>query len=130
MTGTPVYDPSTGTVYLTSEEVPPGHPLDNPEFFMHAINAQTGAERPGWPVPIQGSPSNDPGRPFTPFRELERPGMLLLDGSVYAAFASQLRHHAVRRVRGRGQHQNQGAFLWTTDRTSTARPASGGAAAG
>ncbi len=88
VTGTPVYDPSTGTVYLTSEEVPPGHPLDNPEFFMHAINAQTGAERPGWPVPIQGSPSNDPGRPFTPFRELERPGMLLLDGSVYAAFAS------------------------------------------
>ena len=88
MTGTPVYDPATGTVYLTSEEVPPGHPLDNPEFLMHAINAQTGAERPGWPVPIQGSPSDDPGRPFTPFRELERPGMLLLDGSVYAAFAS------------------------------------------
>jgi hypothetical protein len=88
VTGTPVYDPSTGTMYVASEEVPPGNSIDNPEFLMHAINAQTGAERPGWPVPIKGSPTNDPGRPFNPFTELERPGLLLLDGSVYAAFAS------------------------------------------
>jgi PQQ-like domain len=88
VTGTPVYDPSTGTVYIASEEVPAGNSIDHPEFLMHAINAQTGADRPGWPVPIKGSPANDPGRPFNPFTELERPGLLLLDGSVYAAFAS------------------------------------------
>lgn len=84
----PVYDPSTGTVYLVADEVPAGHPVTSPEFFAHAINAQTGAERPGWPVPITGTPSNDPGHPFDAFDELQRPGLLLLDGSVYAGFGS------------------------------------------
>jgi Abnormal spindle-like microcephaly-assoc'd, ASPM-SPD-2-Hydin/HYDIN/CFA65/VesB-like, Ig-like domain/PQQ-like domain len=88
VTGTPVYNPATGTVYMVSQEVPTGNSVYNPEFFMHAINPQTGAERPGWPVPIQGSPANDPGRPFNPFTELQRPGLLLLGGSVYAAFGS------------------------------------------
>ena len=37
-------------------------------------------------MPIKGAPSNDPGRPFDAFSELQRPGLLLLDGSVYAAF--------------------------------------------
>jgi len=88
VTGTPVYNPATGTVYMVSQEVPAGNSVYNPEFLMHAINPQTGAERPGWPVPIQGSPANDPGRPFNPFTELQRPGLLLLGGSVYAAFGS------------------------------------------
>jgi Bacterial lectin/Abnormal spindle-like microcephaly-assoc'd, ASPM-SPD-2-Hydin/PQQ-like domain len=88
VTGTPVYNPATGTVYLVSQEVPAGNSVYNPEFFMHAINVQTGAERPGWPVPIHGAPSNDPDRPFNPFTELQRPGLLLLGGSVYAAFGS------------------------------------------
>ena len=88
VTGTPVYNPATGTVYMVSQEVPTGNSVYNPEFFMHAINPQTGAERPGWPVPIQGSPANDPGRPFNPFTELQRPGLLMLGGSVYAAFGS------------------------------------------
>ena len=88
VTGTPVYNPATSTVYLVSQQVPAGNSVYNPEFFMHAINVQTGAERPGWPVPIHGAPSNDPGRPFNPFTELQRPGLLLLDGSVYAAFGS------------------------------------------
>ncbi len=82
----PVYDPGTGTVYLVSEVVPKGNSIKNPEFLMQAMNAQTGAERSGWPVAIKGAPSNDPGRPFDPFSELQRPGLLLLDGSVYAGF--------------------------------------------
>jgi PQQ-like domain len=84
--GTPVYDPGTGTVYLVSQVVPAGGSIKDPEFLMHAINAQTGVERSGWPVPIKGAPSNDPGRPFDAFSELQRPGLLLLDGSVYAGF--------------------------------------------
>jgi hypothetical protein len=84
--GSPVYDPGTGTVYLVSEVLPTGNSIKNPEFLMQAMNAQTGAERPGWPVPIKGAPSNAPGRQFNPFSELQRPGLLLLDGSVYAGF--------------------------------------------
>jgi hypothetical protein len=82
----PVYDPGTGTVYLVSEVVPQGNSIKDPEFLMQAINARTGAERPGWPVPIKGAPSNDPSRAFDPFSELQRPGLLLLDGTVYAGF--------------------------------------------
>ncbi|HTT54687.1 MAG TPA: PQQ-binding-like beta-propeller repeat protein [Streptosporangiaceae bacterium] len=88
VTSTPVYDPGTGTVYLVSEVVPRGSSDRNPEFLMQAISAQTGAERPGWPVPIKGAPANDPGRPFVPFDELQRPGLLLLGGSVFAGFGS------------------------------------------
>ncbi|MHB1431345.1 MAG: choice-of-anchor D domain-containing protein, partial [Streptosporangiaceae bacterium] len=85
---TPVYDPSTGTVYLISEVVPPGADAYHPEFFMHALNAQTGTELPGWPVQIKGAPVNDPTRPFYPYAEWQRPALLLMGGSVYAAFAS------------------------------------------
>ncbi len=88
VTGTPVFDPATGTVYLVSQEVPAGADAYHPEFFMHALDAQTGAEQAGWPVPIHGAPVNDPGRPFNSYTELQRPGLLLLGGSVYAGFGS------------------------------------------
>src|SRR5579859_5542006 len=88
VTGTPVYDPSSGTVYLVSEVVPPGNDNFHPAFYMHALNAQTGAEQPGWPVQIQGAPVNAPTRPFNAFTQLQRPALLLMGGSVYAAFGS------------------------------------------
>jgi Abnormal spindle-like microcephaly-assoc'd, ASPM-SPD-2-Hydin/PQQ-like domain len=88
VTGTPVYDPGSGTVYLVSEIVPPGNDNYHPAFYMHALNAQTGAEQSGWPVQIQGDPVNAPARPFNAFTSLQRPALLLMGGSVYAAFGS------------------------------------------
>jgi hypothetical protein len=88
ITGTPVYDPATGTVYLVSEEVPPGNSDLHPVFYLDALNAATGAEQPGWPVQITGSPTNDPTVPFSPFNQLQRPGLLLTHGGIYAAFGS------------------------------------------
>jgi hypothetical protein len=94
VTSTPVYDPTAttsapdGTVYLVSEEVPAGGPVNQPEWFMHAVDPATGAEIPGWPVQIKGSPSNDPTVPFQPLNQLQRPGLLLTGGQVYAAFGS------------------------------------------
>ena len=88
VTSTPVYDPSTGIVYLVAEVVPPGNSAYQPAFSMHALNAQTGSEQPGWPVRIQGAPVNDPARPFDPFTALQRPALLEMGGSVYAAFGS------------------------------------------
>src|SRR5712691_739700 len=85
---TPVYDPSTGTVYLVAEEVPAGNDSFHPAFFLHALDAQTGAERPGWPVLIHGAPVNAPTKQFSAIREWQRPGLLLLGGTVYAAFGS------------------------------------------
>jgi hypothetical protein len=88
VTGTPVYDPTIGTVYLVSEEVPPGNSDLHPAFYLDALNAATGLEQPGWPVQISGSPTNDPTVPFSPFNQLQRPGLLLNDGAIYAGFGS------------------------------------------
>lgn len=92
VTSTPVYDPTAnkpdGAVYLVSEEVPAGGSAASPEWFMHAIDPATGGEIAGWPVQIKGPPSNDPTVPFQPLNQLQRPGLLLTGGHVYAAFGS------------------------------------------
>ncbi|MFE0459103.1 choice-of-anchor D domain-containing protein [Kitasatospora sp. NPDC058965] len=87
VTATPVVDPATHTVYLTSE-VNDGPDTDHPHWYLHALDTATGAERAGWPVTIQGAPVNDPTRPFNPYSAHQRPGLLLMGGSVYAGFGS------------------------------------------
>jgi hypothetical protein len=89
VTGTPVYNPANGDVYMVSLEVPAGNSALHPAYYLHALNARTGVERPGWPVLIHGAPTNDPTRPFNSFTQLQRPGLLLLSGSVYAGFGSR-----------------------------------------
>ena len=84
-TSTPVYDPSTGTLYLAAV-VNDGPTVDQPHIYTYAINASKGTV--DWHIPIQGSPSNDPSRPFNPLTERQRPGLLLMNGSVYMAFGS------------------------------------------
>ena len=88
VTGTPVYDPASGAVYLVSEVVPPGHTAQQPVFYLNALDASTGQQEPNWPVQITGPPANDRAVPFAPLNQLQRPGLLLLDGSVYAGFGS------------------------------------------
>ncbi|GAA3377782.1 hypothetical protein GCM10020367_54820 [Streptomyces sannanensis] len=87
VTATPVYDPATKTVYLTSK-INDGPDTKHPNWYVHALDVTTGAERSGWPVKVQGAPVNDPGHPFNAFTAGQRPGLLLMGGSVYAAFAS------------------------------------------
>jgi hypothetical protein len=87
VTSTPVYDPTTGTVYLVAV-VHSGPVTAQPAIDIFALDAQTGAVRPGWPVPIEGSPYNDPGVKFNPLTERQRAGLLLLGGSIYVGFAS------------------------------------------
>jgi hypothetical protein len=85
VTATPVVD--NGVVYLTAKTWD-GTDAANPTWWMHALDVTTGAEEPGWPVALAGSPSNDPTHPFQPQMQLQRSGLLLMDGVVYAAFAS------------------------------------------
>jgi outer membrane protein assembly factor BamB len=87
VTATPVYDPSTGTVYLTSK-VNDGPDPQHPHWYLHALDAKTGAERAGFPTTIKGAPTNNPGVPFNPMTAMQRPGLLLMDGVIYAGFAS------------------------------------------
>ena len=84
VTGTPVIDPSTNTVYVAAKSVSAGQPV----VKLHALDVNTGASRTGWPVSIEGPASNDPARRFDPKWANQRPGLLLLEGVIYIAFAS------------------------------------------
>jgi hypothetical protein len=90
-TSTPVIDPTTDTVYLTTRlQKARGTKATEAtsHTWMQAISAATGKEAPHFPVEIQGTPDNTPGVPDTDSYELQRPALLLLGGVVYAAFAS------------------------------------------
>ncbi|MEU7016042.1 choice-of-anchor D domain-containing protein [Streptomyces sp. NPDC046385] len=91
VTSTPVYDPASNALYLTSK-VNDGADDQHPNWYVHAVDPATGAERSGWPVKVAGAPTNDPGRAFNPYTAAQRPGLLLMGGSVYAAFASHCDH--------------------------------------
>jgi len=89
-TSTPVIDPETGTLYMTTrlETGKKGGKMANAHWFLQALSASTGEELPGFPVEIQGTPYNTPEIPFNEAFQEQRPGLLLLEGVVYAAFAS------------------------------------------
>ena len=86
-TSTPVIDSSTGTIYLTTR-LQVGKKIAGARWYLQAISAATGEERPGFPVQISGTPYNTPGVPFNEGFAMQRPGLLLLNGVVYVAFAS------------------------------------------
>ena len=90
VTSTPVFDPTTGLVFLAALNWD-GVNAQSARWFMYALNATTGAVQPGWPVRLTGTASNDPARNFdvdAPV-EFQRAGLLLLGGRVYTSFASQ-----------------------------------------
>lgn len=87
ITSTPVYDPASGAVYFMAK-ANDGPDTRHPHWYLHAVDPGTGTERTGFPVTIAGSPSNDPTASFDAYYQMQRPGLLLLDGVVYAGFAS------------------------------------------
>ena len=87
ITGTPVINEATNTAYFVAKTYASG--TSGPAaVFMHAIDLTSGTEKAGWPVQIQGNAQNNAALAFNPFRTHQRPGLLLLDGVVYAAFGS------------------------------------------
>ncbi len=90
VTGTPVIDPSTNTLFVVSKSVIPS----GPTFFqrLHAIDILTGNEKAGSPVTIAGTyPGTGDGSStttFVPQQENQRPGLALVNGIVYIAWAS------------------------------------------
>ncbi|MGH8288210.1 MAG: pyrrolo-quinoline quinone [Steroidobacteraceae bacterium] len=90
VTGTPVIDPATDTLYVVSKSMNAA----GTEFYqrLHALDITTGAEKPGSPVTITASfPGTAAGGttvPFDPRNENQRPGLVLVDGTVYVAWGS------------------------------------------
>ncbi len=87
VTATPVIDPVTGIAYMTHKTYASGK-SGAVRWYMDAIDVSTGEEEPGFPVLLSGSAQNAPAQAFEPKTELQRPGLLLLEGVVYAAFGS------------------------------------------
>ena len=86
ITSTPVIDPSTNTIYVvpkTKETVGSGCSNGHPCYIhrLHALDLTTGAEKFGGPV-VLTAPS------FVPLNHLQRPALLLSNGTVYIAFGS------------------------------------------
>jgi hypothetical protein len=79
ITATPVIDPASGTLYVTADADENGTVVQR----LHALDISTGAEKFNGPVVIQASLN---GVVFDP-TELQRPGLLLLNGNVYLAYA-------------------------------------------
>ncbi len=91
VTSTPVIDPATNIAYMTHKTYASGS-SGPARYYMDAVNMSTGAEEPGFPVEMSGAAQDAPGRTFTPTTQLQRPGLLLMEGVVYAAFGSHCDH--------------------------------------
>ena len=87
ITGTPVIDPASSTAYLTTKTYASG--TSGPAaLWFHALDLPTLAERPGFPVAIGGPADNEIGVSFDPTHQLQRTGLVMLNGAVYAGFGS------------------------------------------
>ena len=90
ITGTPVIDPSSGTLYVVSATMESGTVVQR----LHALDVTSGAEKFGGPVTIAASVAGTGNGSvggvlsFDSTWENQRPGLLLLNGIVYIAFAS------------------------------------------
>jgi hypothetical protein len=95
ITGTPVIDPTTLTLYVVAKTKEVNGTTTNYVHRLHALDMGSGAEKFGGPVVIQpvvagtGEVNDGAGHVlFNDLRLLNRPALLLANGVVYAAFAS------------------------------------------
>jgi hypothetical protein len=89
ITGTPVIDSSTGTLFVVSYDTEGG----NEVYRLHALNVLTGADK--WPpiviagsVPGTGAGSSGGTVSFNAIKNRQRVALLLENGKVYVAFSS------------------------------------------
>ncbi len=90
ITGTPVIDPASGTLYVSAKTKESGLWYNR----LHALDIKTGAEKFGGPVlvtaTLSGAGIDSSGGTFTfnALHEGNRPGLLLMNGVVYIAYGS------------------------------------------
>jgi hypothetical protein len=85
ITATPVIDPATNISYFTSK-VATTADSSTSAWYMHAVNVATGVEQTGFPVLIHGTATNDASTTFNAQFEMQRTGLTIVNGVVYAGF--------------------------------------------
>lgn len=80
---TPVIDPSTNTIYLTTKTFNTTSHVAT--HSLHALDVTTGAEKFGGPTPISATVGT---LTFSGLQQLQRMGLLLLNGTIYLGFGS------------------------------------------
>lgn len=95
ITSTPVIDPTSKTIYVEAKTKETSGNTVNYVHRLHALDLGSGMEKFGGPVVIDpvingvGIDNDGAGHvPFNSLRQLNRPGLLLANGVVYAAFSS------------------------------------------
>jgi len=91
VTGTPVIDPTTNTLYVVSKSVVPSGSPATSTFYqrLHAIEITTGNEKFSGPMPITATYPRAGGTDtFSARQQNQRPGLALVNGTVYIAWAS------------------------------------------
>lgn len=89
---TPVIDTTSGTIYVVAKTKNTANSTYH--FSLHALDVLTGAEKFNGPKEIvgqvagSGAGSSNGTVVFEPLHHLNRPGLLLLNGTVYLAFGS------------------------------------------
>ena len=83
---TPVIDPNTGTLYVVAKTMENGAFV----YHLHALDGATGQEKFNGPVVISASFTANNGQvvKFVDKGQMNRPGLLLANGNVYASFGS------------------------------------------
>ena len=90
ITSTPVIDPTSKTIYVEAKST------NGASYFhrLHALDLLTGNEKTPGPVVIAGTVngtgdgSSNGQLVFDDFQHMNRPGLLLLNGTIYIAYAS------------------------------------------
>jgi len=99
--GTPVIDPTTNILYVVTKTKTIGTNARGPgQCFqrLHALHLSDGTEAANGPlaltpaitVPGTGDGSNGSAVPFDPFHENQRPGLALINNTVYVSWGSYI----------------------------------------
>ena len=95
ISGTPVIEPTTGTIYVVAKTKEIANGTTNFVYRLHALDVATGAEKFGGPILIQGSVpgfGDDLGAPgtvnFDVYKHMNRPALLLVNGVLCVTFTS------------------------------------------
>ncbi len=91
--GTPAIDATQQVMYVVADTLPPGA-FSTPVFQLHALSLVDGHEMFGGPVQIAasvsgaGAGSSNGKIVFDASQQLQRPGLMLANGTLYIAFGS------------------------------------------